>query len=184
MSSAPITKLPQTSACPHTVSASGSPASAQGASEGYLFAGQKDSRVPPSIKAASEAGAVSHAAAAERRPLGIVKKLYKRLRFSPTPKKGPAGARGEARRLPRRKAPISTFATVASIGVPHTISISSFIFHLSSFIIRRRCGGGNPCIFDLPRVYYTGYTGVSPVAPRPTTNNRKPATDKPKDESC
>ena len=34
-----------------------------------FFAGQKESRVHPSIKAASEAVAASHAAAAERRPL-------------------------------------------------------------------------------------------------------------------
>ena len=67
--------------------ASGSPASAQGASEGFLFAGQKESRVHPSIKAASKTAAVSHTVAVLRRPLEC-KKLYKRLRFSPTPKKG------------------------------------------------------------------------------------------------
>jgi len=65
---------------PHTVSASGSPASAPvfarwatpwqaGGERGFLFALQKaENRVPPSIKAASEAVAVSHTAAAERRP--------------------------------------------------------------------------------------------------------------------
>jgi len=61
-------KITTSGVCPHTVSASGSPASAQGASEGFLFAGQKESRVHPSIKAASEAAAVSHTAADERRP--------------------------------------------------------------------------------------------------------------------
>ena len=71
----------------------------------------------------------------------VMKKLYKRLRFSPTPKKGcgekrrgfsPRGAkrprgrfptgntRGGARRLPRRKAPIPPFAFAADNRVPHT----------------------------------------------------------------
>ena len=43
-----------------------------GGERGFLFAAQKaENRVPPSIKAASEAVAVSHTAAAERRPLGM-----------------------------------------------------------------------------------------------------------------
>ena len=76
------------------------------------------SRVPPSIKAASEAVAVSHTAAAERRPLEC-KKRYWRLAFSPAPQKGggekrrgvspwgaPQAPRGAGRGAaePRRKA--------------------------------------------------------------------------------
>jgi hypothetical protein len=59
-----------------------------GGERGFLFAAQKaENRVPPSIKAASEA-----AAATMRLPLNAgranVKKQYKRLFFSQTPKKG------------------------------------------------------------------------------------------------
>jgi hypothetical protein len=92
-------KITTSGVCPHTVSASGSPASAQEASEGFLFAGQKESRVHPSIKAASEAAAVfirrrMNAGRANQ------KKRYKRLFFAPAPQKG----RGEKRKgvSPRR----------------------------------------------------------------------------------
>ena len=86
----------------HTLVARRSPPSAQGASEGVK------SRVHPSSKAASEAVAVSHTAAAERRPLEC-KKRYRRLSFSQTPQKGygekhrgvsPRGAKRTKGRLP------------------------------------------------------------------------------------
>ena len=58
--------------CTHTLIASGAPASAQGGERGFLFAGQKENRVHPSIKAASEA-----VAATLRRPVNASRSNFK-----------------------------------------------------------------------------------------------------------
>ena len=64
-----------------------------GGERGFLFAARKaENRVPPSIKAASEAAAVSHTVAAERRPRES-KKAIKALAFLTGAEKG---ARGKA----------------------------------------------------------------------------------------
>ena len=90
-----------------------------GGERGFLFAAQKtENRVPPSIKAAS-----STVAATLRRPLNAgranVKKQYKRLSFSPTPKKGC----GEKRRgfSPRRARSASWGAGRGMVGIDHAV---------------------------------------------------------------
>ena len=142
-----VTKLPLTSAAHTRQVRAGRPRARRGRarlSPSRRGGSGAKSRVPPSSKAASEIAAASlqwqfHAGRLN------VKKLYMRVRVSPTPKKGcgekrrgfsprdakrprgrfPAGnRRGGARRRPRRKAPMSPPAFVANLGVPRCRGIA------------------------------------------------------------